>query len=524
MRQGFEVTAGQTVEVHVTDRGPAVQPADTDGSFILSVNPNHPAAEIFLVNQRLALKSESKRVFSSGLPFGLYKIKLRIGREINESIFLLDRDVDLKTVGLDSNTRRALLADPAADLSFSKPQLSSAAPLAGTALTHEYQEAAWGGATALRPARLLETVSPRAPSAAALRPAAEVRLMARVWTGSLGGLPGAKPWSNVELVGADGEVLSRLGDLPTQSPESDPFVTARIAVLPGSYFLRHHLADGRTLEQVLVAPKGWALQIFLLAVVAPDEPVKVPSLNLCTILMSRVGKSRADARMDGVLESARIALVDERHVLNDELERLLLQKFQNPLAGILGAHLLLMEHGRTGGEAAGRLAVLDEVVMNLRRLVGRSHPDVEAISLRCPSENLRAREPFHTPPMFERSWRLVLAASESRPELVPEALWGRIHATTNLGGYLAWACDPKSQAAHLQQLTRWVETIAEEAPPAQAGERAVEAMSDTSFEGLESARRSRKAAEEVPSELARQLQIPAAAFASLWRQAEHKHR
>ena len=104
-------------------------------------------------------------------------------------------------------------------------------------------------------------------------------------------------------------------------------------------------------------------------------------------------------------EKARVALADERPLLSAELSRLILEKFDNPLAGIIGGHLLLIGYERPGSPW---LDLLNEVVTNLRDLVGFEHPDVEALSLACPDLKLRTELPLRAAPMFERSWRMML--------------------------------------------------------------------------------------------------------------------
>jgi hypothetical protein len=255
-----------------------------------------------------------------------------------------------------------------------------------------------------------------------------------------------------------------------------------------------------------------------------------PPLVRRTILMDRVTRSPNyfDAKFATVLESARIGLADERHILNSELEDLLLRKFENPIAGIVGAHLLIVQHSQAGTEATPNLALLNEVVRNLRGLVGDSHPDVEAISLRCPDIGLRTSRPLTIPPMFHRSWRLMVDASAANPELVPESLWTRIHAATNIGGYLVWACDVQTQEAHLAQLKSWfAQTLPPTAEPHGAlrsvaiavglGDDQIPSATASLSTGV--APKDQLGEKDLKSTLRRragQMQIPAAAFESLW--------
>jgi hypothetical protein len=109
---------------------------------------------------------------------------------------------------------------------------------------------------------------------------------------------------------------------------------------------------------------------------------------------------------------------------------------------------------------------LDGVVTNLRTLVGDEHPDVEALSLYCPTASLRERKPFPQPPLFARSWELIVEASQTQPELLPIELWERVRAVVPVSGYFVWGCDEKSKEARTRQLKSWLQNAAEQIPEA----------------------------------------------------------
>jgi hypothetical protein len=83
------------------------------------------------------------------------------------------------------------------------------------------------------------------------------------------------------------------------------------------------------------------------------------------------------------------------------------------MLGIYAAHLLLLE-------ASVDVELFREVVGNLRTVLGRQHPDVEALALRAPGEP--APLPFENPPMLSRSWSLMVEATVAQPSLVTESL------------------------------------------------------------------------------------------------------
>jgi hypothetical protein len=102
--------------------------------------------------------------------------------------------------------------------------------------------------------------------------------------------------------------------------------------------------------------------------------------------------------------------------------------------------------------------LLDAAVRRLRGFVGWTHPDVEALSLRCGDPALRTAEPVTAAPMFRAGWDLLVEASWENPDLIPAALWDRVRATAAIGPFLVWAADGPARAAHAGQLARWFET------------------------------------------------------------------
>jgi hypothetical protein len=312
------------------------------------------------------------------------------------------------------------------------------APLEGSTTTHEYQVAA--GVEILK-----------RTSALAAAGHSTLTVMARVWSGPAGAFRDARPWEGVTVVDGRGRVILDLGRDGRIDTAGDPFAVHTVALTPGSYFLRQRVDDGILVEQSLPVVKGWALEAYILRRVAPGRDRLDPRPRL-SLLMHDSNDSMEDlpgARQ--LLETARVALADERRILSQELEELLLRKFRNPMAGILGAHLLLLEQDRNPSR---NLSPLNEIVPNLRELLGDDHPDVEALSLRCPNESLRRTRAVKIPPILERSWTLLLEASRDRPALVARDLWRRVHAQGSLSPYFVWAIDETIKATSWQELAR----------------------------------------------------------------------
>jgi len=428
LRQGFEVLG--PLSVSVADRGdPVAEPADPGAMFDLAIDPNEPAAEIFVIDDRLALVDRGAGALTTTLPFGVYKLKTRLGRGVREQVVMLDGP---------------LVTDDGAALV--RP-IASAVPLAVSAAIHEYH---------------LSAAADAAEASLALVRSGEGRsaltVMARVWSESGVSPAGAEPWRGVSILDGGGRTILDLSASGQRTGgDGDPLAVATLAVEPGTYFLRHRLGggpDAPAVEQSVVVPPAWSVSVHILREVAPDGRALLPRPRLSVVMrnpaqMFDAFEQREIDEMRKSVEAAQVALGDERRVLNEGLEALLLSRYFDPMAGIIGGHLLLVEAER------GRrrdLLPLNALVRGLRELVGAEHPDVEALSLRCPDATLRRTAPVRTPPMLQRSWTLLAEASWRSRRLVPASLWNRIVAAGSLPPFLVWSTDEETRAAVLRDL------------------------------------------------------------------------
>jgi hypothetical protein len=428
IRQGFEVLGPRAVPV--AERGaPVAEPADPGAMFDLAIDPQEPATEIFIVDDRLALVDRGAGALATTLPFGVYKLKTRLGRGVREQIVLLDGPL------------------AAADGASLVRPLATAVPLAVSAAIHEYHlSAAAEAAEASR--AIVRTGEGRSA----------LTVMARVWT-STGAAPAdAEPWRGVSVVDGQGRTVLDLSASGRRTGgDGDPLAVATVPVEPGTYFLRHALGGGPgapAVEQSVVVPPAWSVSVHILREVAPDGRTLLPRPRLSLVMRNPAQvfdafEQREVEEATKSLEAAQVALGDERRVLNEGLERLLFAGFFDPMAGIVGGHLLLVEAER------GRrrdLAPLNALVRELRERVGPEHPDVEALSLRCPDEALRRTAPVRSPPMLQRSWALLAEASWRSKRLVPAALWRRVRAAGALPPFLVWSADEETRAAAAHEI------------------------------------------------------------------------
>ncbi len=199
---------------------------------------------------------------------------------------------------------------------------------------------------------------------------------------------------------------------------------------PGAYRLRTRTGVG-TLEQLVVLTLGWQTQIFLVRrSYGGRHEGRAADLGDATMLMSRIGSGfdpHPEASGLRLTELARQALSSGRAaVAGRDLRNMLFSKYDNPMLGLYGAHVLLMQ-------PEPDLELLARVLSNLERLV----PGLADIAaLRVWLDPDRA-SPFELPPMLRRSWQIIVEATSTRPELVPaQSLAG--HVSESVYGSTTW--------------------------------------------------------------------------------------
>lgn len=443
-RQGFEIARDETIAVR--DRGPRVNDADFGGIFDFTILSGDDRSWISIVAADFeTLMSDGGRL-TARLPAGIYKSVIRIGRELVRRVVLLDRHTRQEPMAETPAPDGA--PDTAMKIEVEMPHFASAVPFPRAPNAHEYQ------ADAARDA--VKTIGSKRYHKQ-LGAGAELMIMARSWTARQDASVG-EPWRGVKLVDEDGGELASLSDTGTHFTAGDPFAICRLSVAPGTYYLRHPF-DGQTLEQALVVTEGWRLEAYLLRRKQDDTR---PRLSM---LMRRLGQHWGSGE-DEMVEKARLALVDESPLPDGELRRLLTGKFANPLEGIMGAHLLLLARGN--GRPGIDMRALNTVVGTLRTLVGDDHPDVEALSLACPDSDLRRARPILVPPLFERSWRLLVEASYDNPDLVPVELWRRQMAQAPVPPFLVWSVGERVRKNYESVLAAIMEH--DRPPPADTGD------------------------------------------------------
>jgi len=414
---------------------PVAAPQERDIEFpqppvTLEVRTGDEATEIFVLDsnfERVNRAVGNRATFE--LPPGVYTVKVKSG------------DAQQKQQ-IDLTRKQTVTFEPAV---FNSP-----APLEGTAKTHEFHVANAAAHSKQKDKELGE--------------GSELYVFVREWTteSQKTETPETavkKPTKGLTIRNLSGEILVDMAsyELPGEN-RLDPWKACNMALDPGTYLLTLEKPNGDLIQQTVTTCRGWQTQVFLLLKDYGTGPnSRRADLSNASIYMARLGQGfnpqnnteeNATARLT---ELARRGLVNNRQVLNERtLREVLNRKFVNPMLGIMGGHLLLL--GKNVNEVLLRV-----VVNNLRRMLGINHPDVEALAIQA---NIESDYVFDAPPMLLSSWSILLRASASKPQIIPEKSLANDVSDLLWGGspWLLWTIpdrittkDAKTRQQQLQQ-------------------------------------------------------------------------
>lgn len=351
------------------------------------------------------------------LPAGVYAVRFHQGRQFTEKLAMLSPTTPNVSVGLSE---------------AEMPAFATAAPVAQTSTTHEWQSG---------PARNLSLSAPFPPPPGQKGGSHLLLFLRNPFTQY--GMPDSALPTEVSLHDYQGNQIFHLSNGTLNTTEH--WAGAHLNLDPGVYRLRRSISGRRPVEQAIVTCNGWQTQIFLLTGKAENEPSYIAR---CSVLMARAGTgfdfNRPDLRWT---ESALRALHNKGNIPGVIRTEMLWAKFENPMLGIY-AGLLHLRRQKIDP------CLLKEVFTHLHQLIGPL-PEVLAIgyglvrnepSMRNDAQvmdRLKAPEAYANPPMLRESWDHLLKASADDPNLIPEnsladRLGGRVVPN---GPWLAWRAD-----------------------------------------------------------------------------------
>jgi hypothetical protein len=432
----------------------------------LVVDAGHPAVRIEILDAEYQVQAKGYGRIEEDLPTGYYTIQYRAADAMAE------RDIALRP------DQPVTISDP--------PYLpfSSAAPLAYTSTSHEYHQYS------------AQHLSRSAPLG--LGDGSQVFVFVR----DVNNGGSTHPAKGLSLHDMDGRLVVPFDEIIESSRGASEarWGGRNIAVDPGFYRLRLALRKDRSIEMIVPACPNWQSQVFLLRQGGQTEFAGRTVLDLpnAAHLMARPHEGfdpfedvsvRRTIQPDmagedlRLIELARQSLaLGYRGIRATDLQAMLWGKWEDPLLGILGLHLLLRQPEPDLNFASNIHERLRGILM-----AGFRHPDIDALALEI-TRRLGITidmPPFTAPPMLRQSWSYLVEATARLPELIPPGsflfqiagrLWGA-------SAWLIWEAPIDDQvrsarASEAQPVPPPPATTREEPPPpASAGPRPTAARS-----------------------------------------------
>lgn len=348
-------------------------------SVTLTIRAADEASEIFLIDAGLSRIASGVGRLKIDVDPGIYKVRFRSGASQHDEL--------VEISGLDENV---VVQGP--------PILfHTAAPIDKTLTTHEYHS---GPATMLSKQVNCE-----------IGYGGELFIFVREEEGDQ--IQDQEfSVSGVTVHSLDGMELATFeqGDVDIQYRWSA--ITLRLD--PGTYSIRVASGPIGTYEIFVTISQGWQTQVFMVM----DEfwhdriSFRAPSLRSASVLMSHQGRGFDPySRTVRLAELARHALEQGRNVISSQLmNELLSEKFEDPMLGIIAAHLIMRRH-RPNWD------LLLVVINNLANMLGE-HPDVQALQIAMKKKSVTRIDSISSPPLLRNSWDYITKASRRRASLV----------------------------------------------------------------------------------------------------------
>jgi len=362
----------------------------SDSNVVLDVSVSDQSSEVLVIDSSFHVLARGIYQVHLTVPPGIYRAKALAGDQQREQLFSVEPN--------EPNNHKTVVLPP---VKFSSP-----IPLQQPSASHDIHQG-----------DVLHAISVR--EMADLGQGAEVVIFLRDPSRSYldysveQKVSYARNFKGFILSTLDGITSQPLETIGTLAAEYG-YLLAGATITPGTYVLSRPLSGNERLCLPLVIPQGWSVQVFVSML--PDNGSSIDrqaDFDGAAILFDRPGSDFLADRLDlRILEVVRNALIKGHNILDARtMDTLLYGKYENPMMGLLAAHLLLLDKKPD-------LDLIQTVIKNTGNLIGATFPDVIALSWKL--EQIRGTVDSHDavtlagsmkgPPMLQLSWHYFMEA------------------------------------------------------------------------------------------------------------------
>ncbi|MEM9670436.1 MAG: hypothetical protein AAF950_16060 [Pseudomonadota bacterium] len=383
----------------------------------LTVSSSDPLAEVSVVDGTLKVVARDTGELHAELPAGVYKIRQQLGARSSErTIFLRENHQHELFAPLDvgSPVPKSTIMKPSPNMQRSPSRD------AGKIVAERFDATRWQElCTSARSAMLIESGH-----------GSEISLFchldaAQRYDKTQEDPDGDELPFTFDLLNANGDSVVD-GPVEVELAQLDAgCYSLTVALDPGIHYLTLY-APGRSslvrlaTQQTIVASPGWQTRIY--GFLSQPETNDLQALQVdgerISINMIRLDETPSIERMR-LIETAKRVLVDGQHVDFADHRSMLLEKFDDPILGLLAAHIILRPTNLKGSSRGfGREAspaILSRVLNNLDKLLSPRHSDVpmhpDIATLLIHLGRYDEKLTISHPPMLLASWRLLIEES-----------------------------------------------------------------------------------------------------------------
>ena len=382
----------------------------------MTVRCDDPMAEVMLLDHLFHPVSRGVAKVRAEVEPGLYLARATAGNRSEEQAVVVRADA------------------PAQVVELPMVRFDSPIPLAHTRTTHEYQQAPVAQALDAPIAAGPENTGGfllcvRDPSQSAVAAATKTAYQ--------------QAYRGFRLLDENGATVLDYDAIPSALRLADRLLLHRADLPPASYQFEWKAGEGPAIRRPLIIRPDMTTQLYALLARSGHASTRwTPDMENAAMAYGWNARGfAADSPEMRLAERARYCLTRGANLMTSpDMDEMLRAKFENPMLGLLAAHLLLLEKDPM-------FELIATIVRNTGDLLGDDFPDVVALRMRlaalvpaAPGMRHLDLVPITVPPLLRRSWDYLVEATNRTPDLIPkDCLAYRVSRTVVSNGiWMAW--------------------------------------------------------------------------------------
>jgi len=250
-------------------------------------------------------------------------------------------------------------------------------------------------------------------------------------------------YQGFRLLDENGDTVLDYDAIPSALRLADRLLLHKADLPPASYQLEWKAVEGPAIRLPLIIRPDMTTQLYVLLARSGHGSTRwTPDMENAAMAYGWNARGfAADSPEMRLAERTRYCLTRGASLMTTpDMDEMLRAKFENPMLGLLAAHLLLLEKDPM-------FELIETIIRNTGDLLGDDFPDVVALRMRLasmvpasPGSRHLDIVPITVPPLLRRSWDYLVEATNRTPDLIPKDSFAyRVSRTVVSNGiWMAW--------------------------------------------------------------------------------------